>query len=345
MSEPKMLSFPGLGIGEFEINPIIFSIGEVKISWYAVIILTGIILAIFYVHSRFKEYNLSTDDLLDFILIVVPSGIVGARLYFVAFKLENYIIRTGNFWKDLGDSLYKIIAAWEGGLAIYGAVIAGGLAAVLVARHKKIKLLKILDMLAPAVMMAQAVGRWGNFTNVEAFGGPTTLPWRMCSPRVASNFYGNGLVDTDGYFAVINGELGAHPTFFYESMWNIIGFTLIYFLFVKNKKLHKFDGQLFYSYLTWYGLGRMWIEGLRTDSLYLMPGIRVSQMVAFLSFLAGVGLLIFGFIRLYKYGKGEMLLVIDRGPATKEEKKEGKNNGTNNQRKRSSSKSKRKYKK
>ena len=347
MSSPKRLSFPGLGIEEFEIDPIIFSLGDkIKISWYSVIITLGIILAGVYVWQRFKEAHLSSDDLIDFALLVVPIGIVGARLYYVIFKFkDNYLVTDGDFWHNLGNTLLRIVSVWEGGLAIYGGIIAGGITAVLVARHKKIKLLKILDMLAPAVMMAQSIGRWGNFANVEAFGAPTTLPWRMCSPRIASNFYGLGLVDDNGYYQVLSGEIGAHPTFFYESMWNLIGFLVIYFVFVRKKKLHKFDGQIFYMYLAWYGLGRLWIEGLRTDSLYLIPNvIRVSQFVALLSFLCGVGLLIFGYIRFYKYGKGEMILVIPK-EITEEKKTEEKENGKNNQRKRSSSKSKRKHKK
>ncbi|MBQ7225363.1 MAG: prolipoprotein diacylglyceryl transferase [Clostridia bacterium] len=349
----NQLSFPGLGIEEFTIDAIAFQIGSVRVAWYSIIITLGIILAILYVWFRFKEAGLKSDDLLDFVLFVVPFGIVGARLYYVVFEFDRFYVEG-----DFGETLLKIVQVWNGGLAIYGGIIAGGIAAVLVARHKKIKLLKILDMLAPAVMMAQAIGRWGNFMNVEAFGGPTTLPWRMCSPRIAKNFFNNDLVTSDEYFKVLTGELGAHPTFFYESLWNIIGFVVIYFLFVRNKKLHKIDGQLFYSYLIWYGLGRAWIEGLRTDSLYLIDGVlRVSQLVALLSFITGVGLMIFGLIRYYKYGKGKMVVVIPRDkngkiikeeaiyPVKNEAKEEVKSNGTNNQRKRSGSKGKRKNKK
>ena len=340
----KIVSFPGIGIEGMEIDSIAFKIGELKVTWYSLIITTGIILAALYVWRRFKEVGLTTDDLIDFALFVVPSGIIGARLYFVLFKLEDYMSNPVDIFK-----------IWEGGLAIYGGIIAGGIAAVLVARHKKIKMLKVLDMLAPAVMMAQSLGRWGNFANVEAFGGPTSLPWRMCADKITRNFISKGLVNDEQIKGLYDGTIGAHPTFLYESLWNIIGFLVIYFVFVRKKKLHKIDGQLFYSYLIWYGLGRLWIEGLRTDSLYLIEDvIRVSQLVALLSLLAGIGLMIWGFHRYVKYGKGKMILEIPREKkgTEKETPKNGnkvlktrevKNNGTNNQRKRSSSKGKRKH--
>ena len=344
------LSFPGLGIGEFTIDAIAFQIGSFTITWYSLVITTGILLAVLYVWFRFKEAGLSTDDLIDFALFVIPSGIVGARLYYVIFELDHYL-----------DDPVRIFKVWEGGLAIYGGIIAGGVAAVLVARHKKIKMLKILDMLAPAVMMAQSLGRWGNFANVEAFGGPTSLPWRMCSDKITRNFVYNNLVTPEENVGLLTGEIGAHPTFLYESLWNIIGFLVIYFVFVRNKKLHKIDGQIFYSYMIWYGLGRLWIEGLRTDSLYLVDGvIRVSQLVALLSFLTGTGLMIWGLYMYNKCGKGKMILVIPKDKkdrikgvtatekptqSNKKEVKEVNNNGTNNQRKRSGSQSKRGNKK
>ncbi len=335
----KIVSFPGLGIEGMEIDSIAFHIGSLKITWYALIITAGIVLAALYVWRRFKEAGLSTDDLIDFALFVVPSGILGARLYYVLFKLEYYLDNPGEIFK-----------IWEGGLAIYGGIIAGGIAAVLVARHKKIKMLKILDMLAPAVMMAQAIGRWGNFANVEAFGGPTSLPWRMCADKITRNLISNGLVTQEEIKGLYEGTIGAHPTFLYESLWNLIGFLAIYFIFVRKKKLHKIDGQIFYSYLIWYGLGRFWVEGLRTDSLYLIDGvIRVSQLVALLSFLTGIGLMIWAFHRYVKYGKGKMILEIPREKKGIEKvnqtskTREVKNNGTNNQRKRSSSKGKRKH--
>ena len=345
----KEISFPGLGIEELSLDPVAFSIGSISITWYSLIITTGIILAALYVGYRFKEAGLTVDDLIDFALFVIPSGVIGARLYYVIFEFERY--NKGDFWDVLGN----IFAIWNGGLAIYGAIIAGAIAAFLVARYKKIKLLKIFDMLAPAVMMAQAIGRWGNFMNVEAFGGPTDLPWRMCGSTIKRTLL-NQATDWETMSKIYSGEMGAHPTFLYESLWNIIGFIAIYFLFVRNKKLHKIDGQLFYSYLIWYGLGRFWIEGLRTDSLYLVDDvIRVSQLVAGLSFIAGVGLMIYGLIRYKKTGKGKMVLVVPRDKDGKiiyeeqkktneKDNKEVNENGTDNQRKRSSSSGKRKNK-
>lgn len=337
------VSFPGLGIKDILVKSEAFSVFGTPITWYSLIITTGIIVAVLYIWRRFKEAGLPTEDLLDMALWVIPCGIIGARLYYVIFEFDHFWVE-GEFW----ESMYNIIAMWEGGLAIYGGIIAGGIAAALVARHKKISIFKTMDMLAPAVMLAQSIGRWGNFTNVEAFGGPTTLPWRMCSRRIASNFYGN-FNDSELFFKVIEGEIGAHPTFLYESLWNLTGFLVIYFVFVRPKKYHKFEGQLFYSYLTWYGLGRLWIEGLRTDSLYLIDGvIRVSQLVALLSLIAGVSLLIAGFVMLKKNKEVFFAMPIKAAEAKKEEttennKKEENKNGNNNQRKRSSAKGKRKH--
>lgn len=335
------LSFPGLGIGEYEINPVILSLfdGKIVINWYALIITTGIVLAAFYVLWRFKANGLKVDDFLDLALWVIICGIVGARLYFIIFKLDDYIVTSNdNFFENLGESLYKMIAVWNGGLAIYGGVIAGGLAAFFVARHKKLNILQILDFLAPAVIFAQSLGRWGNYFNVEAFGGITDAPWRMCSPQVISYLIRtNQLVEgSETHLQMIEGTLGVHPTFFYESLWNFVGFLAMFIIFViipKTSKLHKFHGQLFYSYLIWYGLGRFWIEGLRTDSLYLIPNvIRVSQLVALLSFVAGVTLMVLSFVFLKKKKYPKLVSPVDHSKIDnlalfrKKEKANGSNN-------------------
>ena len=297
------LSFPGLGIGEYEVNKVALSLfdGKVEIRWYAVIITLGIVLAALYVWFRFKENGLKSNDFLDLAIWVIVCGIIGARVYFILFKLNDYIVTYhDNFFQNFGESIKRMLDVASGGLAIYGGVIAGGLAAFFVAKRKKLNIFQILDFLAPAVMMAQSLGRWGNYFNVEAFGSVTDAPWRMCSPTVANYLYNGGQIDLETKQKILSGELGVHPTFFYESMWNLIGFLAIVLIFVsfkKTKKLHKFHGQLFYSYLIWYGLGRLWIEGLRTDSLYLIPNvIRVSQLVALISFMAGVALMIASFI-------------------------------------------------
>ena len=291
------ISFPGLGIGEMKINTNILEIGNFRIPWYGLIIMTGIVCAFLYVWFRFKESGMNTDDVVDLALFVVPFGVLGARLYYIIFRLDYYVVTTNDsFFENLADSLGRMVAVWNGGLAIYGGIIAGGIAGVLVARHKKIKILTILDFLAPGVMLAQAMGRWGNFFNAEAHGGQTDIFLRMgIRLETSLNTY---------YY---------HPTFLYESLWNIVGFIAIWLIFVKLTKtrhLYKFHGQVFYTYMTWYGIGRFWIEGLRTDSLYLIPDvIRVSQLVAILSAIVGVALMTYSFIKLRK---GEENILVQR---------------------------------
>ena len=330
-----IISFPGLGIDEIKINTNVIEFGNFRVAWYGLIIMIGIICAITYVWFRMKEYGYSSDDLIDLAFFVVLSGVLGARIYYVLFELDEYIVTgNGGFFANLIATLGEMIAIWEGGLAIYGGIIAGGIAGVLVAKHKKINILKMLDFLAPGVMLAQAIGRWGNFMNGEAFGGPTALLWRMHSTRIVNNFLELDLVDGLDYFALLNGEIGAHPTFLYESLWNFAGFVAIWLIYIKlknTKHLYKFNGQIFYTYLTWYGLGRAWIEGLRTDSLWLVDGvIRVSQLVAVLSFIVGAALMAYSFVTLYK-GKENVLVKKVTPPTNVEiEKSEEIKNGEDN---------------
>ena len=203
--------------------------------------------------------------MLDEVLWAVPIGVICARLYYCIF-----------YWELYADNPISILYIWEGGLAIYGGVIGGAITILVVSRVKKIKTGTMLDIAAMAVLIGQIFGRWGNFMNREAHG------------TVTDSFFKMGLVDASGAVTYY------HPTFLYESVWNLVGFLALHFL----TKKRKFDGQIFLSYLTWYGLGRVWIEGLRTDSLYLFStGIRVSQLVAALCVVIGGGALAFMLIK------------------------------------------------
>lgn len=258
------ISFPGLGIKEFKLNPIAFEIFGKPVAWYGIIISFAMILAVLYVLYRAKQSDsIKQDDVFDYAIWAIPLGVIGARIYYVATKFEDYKA------DSILETFKNCIAIWEGGIAIYGAIIGGALGLIIASRIKKIKPLNIFDMVAPAVMIAQAIGRWGNFCNAEAHGGPTSLPWRM------------GIRNDENPTAIF-----VHPTFLYESLWNILGFILIN-LFYKKK---KYDGQILVMYLTWYGFGRMLIEGLRTDSLYVL-GFRISQIVGFLCFFIGICIL------------------------------------------------------
>lgn len=269
------VSFPGLGIGPFEINSTAFTVFGHPVAWYGIIISCAMVLAFLYGLSRAKIEGVKSDDLIDLTLFVIVFGIIGARLYYVLFKLDDYIVTGQGFFSDLYHSLVNIVSIWKGGLAIFGGIIAGFATAYVVARVKKIYFPVLLDILAPAVIMAQGIGRWGNFTNGEAYGGETESLLRMGIKR----FSGGG---------AFSNYVEVQPTFLYESVWCILGFILMT-VFYKKK---KFNGQIFYFYMIWYGLGRAFIEGMRSDSLYLFgTGIRVSQLLAALVFVAGCALM------------------------------------------------------
>lgn len=256
--------FPGLGL-ELNINRVAFSVFGKDIYWYGIIIACGFILAVTYCYYNAKRFGIVKDRVIDFILFAAPGGIIGARIYYVVFYLSLYRNPDGSFnWG-------KAIAIWDGGLAIYGGVIAAIIILLIFCAVNKIKFLAFADLGSYGLFIGQAIGRWGNFCNQEAYGGPTTLPWRM------------GLTVAGEYIEV-------HPTFLYESVGNLVGLAFAHFVLRKHR---KFDGQVFLFYLSWYGLGRFWIEGMRTDSLYLFnTGIRVSQLLAGICFLIAGALLI-----------------------------------------------------
>ncbi|MBO5109352.1 MAG: prolipoprotein diacylglyceryl transferase [Clostridia bacterium] len=256
----NVISFPGLGIGPFEVNEIAFKIFGLSVHWYGLIIMCGMLFCVLYVYHHWKKEGWNPDYFFDVALSAIAIGVIGARIYYIVFSLDNYIVTGGSFWSNVGQTLKNMISVWNGGLAIYGGLIFGALAIFLVARWRKIPVLRLLDIVAPSVALAQAIGRWGNFVNAEAYGGPTNLPWRM-GITYGSNTY---------YF---------HPTFLYESLWNILGFILLNQL----RKKKKYDGQVLLAYAAWYGFGRMLIEGLRTDSLMWGP-FRVSQILAAILF-------------------------------------------------------------
>ena len=258
------ISFPNLGI-TVDPNPVAFTVFGKDIYWYGIIIALGFLLAVIYMMRRAPVFGLTQDDVLDEVLWAVPIGVICARLYYCIF-----------YWELYADNPISILYIWEGGLAIYGGVIGGAITILVVSRVKKIPTGVMLDVAAMGVLIGQIFGRWGNFMNREAHGAVTDSLLLL------------GLVDASGAVTYY------HPTFLYESVWNLVGFLALHFL----TKKRKFDGQIFLSYLTWYGLGRVWIEGLRTDSLYLFStGIRVSQLVAALCVVIGGGALAFMLIK------------------------------------------------
>ncbi len=255
----NFITFPGLGIGPIEMNKVAFTLFGRDIAWYGIIICLGVILALIYAMRKIKFEKLNTDDFLDVVIVAIPLAIVFARAYYVIFDPNPHY-----------ETFIDYIAVWKGGIAIYGAIIGGALAVVIMSKIKKLPMLKVFDSVAPALLIGQIVGRFGNFVNAEAHGGETDIFIRMgISP------FENGPYK---YY---------HPTFLYESLWNLVGFLIIHF-FYRHK---KYDGQILIMYATWYGLGRFFIEGLRTDSLYV-GHFRVSQLIAGICFIAGLTLLI-----------------------------------------------------
>jgi len=280
----NLVAFPGLGLG-FALNRVAFTILGRPIYWYGIIIGCGFLLAVILCSRWAPRFGISSDNVMDLLIAAVPMALIGVRAYYVVFNLDLYRRADGSL--DWG----AIVRFSDGGLAIYGAIIASAIVLLIFCRVKKLSFLAFADLGVHGLLIGQCIGRWGNFMNVEAYGGLTKLPWRMCSESIANQLWSQGLLESEeAYFAVLDGTLGVHPTFFYESMWNLVGIFLIYFM---GRYARKFDGQLFLTYLFWYGAGRFWIEGLRTDSLYFFGlelfgiPLRTSQMVALASAVVG----------------------------------------------------------
>ena len=266
------IRFPGLfGDWTFTASAKALDIGK-GVYWYGIIIAIGLLMALLFCMKQRKKYGISEDDLLDGLLWGIPFGIIGARLYYVIFYLDLYRNSDGTInWRE-------VIAIWDGGLAIYGGVIATVIVALLLSRRRKFKIGAMLDLVVMGLLIGQIFGRWGNFMNREAFGAETTLPWRMQLTTTAGTL------------------IEVHPTFLYESLWNLIGLLLIIFVVSKAR---RFDGENTLFYFLWYGIGRFWIEGLRTDSLYLFNWTIAGQPIRVSQALSLVMVLVSAFMLLY----------------------------------------------
>ena len=281
------VQFPGLGLS-LTVNRVALSIGGFNIYWYGVIIAIGMMLALLYAFRNAVDYGIDSDRLVDVVAIGTVMAIVCARIYYVAMAPFQY------------NSIWEMIDIRLGGIAIYGAIIGAFVFGGLAAKWRKVPLLPLFDLVAQGFLIGQGIGRWGNFVNQEAFGTNTTLPWGMYSEGTEA--YLKSVQVTLPAGATVDPTMPVHPTFLYESIWCLVGFVLLACM-VKRR---KFNGQIFLSYIIWYGLGRAWIEGLRTDSLLIGDtGLRASQLVAMGSVLVATVLLIMGLRR----AKGKQLRV------------------------------------
>ena len=245
-------------------NPVALQLGPISIRWYAICIVSGLILAVYLSMKEAPRKKIDPDAIIDFILIAFPLAILGARLYYVIFE-----------WGYYSQHLGEIFAIWNGGIAIYGGLLAGALVLYLFSRRRLIEPIDFLDIAAPSVMIAQSIGRWGNFFNQEAYGA-----------AVKSLNYLPSFIRDQMY---IDGSY-RQPTFLYESIWNLLGFLLI--LILRRKPQFLRQGEVTAFYLIWYGFGRMIIEGMRTDSL-MFAGLRVSQWLSMILILVGLAIIIY----------------------------------------------------
>ena len=257
-------------------GPILWEIGPITLRWYGFLIASAVLIGLSLSQYLGKYRNLDPELVSDLVIWLVIGAIPCARIYYVLFQWQEYSQRPGD-----------IIAIWQGGIAIHGAIIGGVIAGIIFARVKKLSFWQLADIIAPSLILGQAIGRWGNFFNSEAFGRPTDLPWKLYIPRFHRPLQ------------YINNEF-FHPTFLYESLWNLLVFSILIYLFfwgVKHKNKLKV-GTIAFVYLIGYSLGRVWIEGLRMDSL-MLGSFRIAQLVS----ISAIALGIFGLIWLYIWKK------------------------------------------
>ncbi|HDK3755150.1 TPA: prolipoprotein diacylglyceryl transferase [Staphylococcus aureus] len=255
-----------MGIVFNYIDPVAFNLGPLSVRWYGIIIAVGILLGYFVAQRALVKAGLHKDTLVDIIFYSALFGFIAARIYFVIFQWPYYAENPG-----------EIIKIWHGGIAIHGGLIGGFIAGVIVCKVKNLNPFQIGDIVAPSIILAQGIGRWGNFMNHEAHGGPVSRAFleQLHLPNfIIENMYINGQ-----YY---------HPTFLYESIWDVAGFIILV-----NIRKHLKLGETFFLYLTWYSIGRFFIEGLRTDSLMLTSNIRVAQLVSILLILISISLIVY----------------------------------------------------
>lgn len=253
------------------LDPIAFSLGPLTVRWYGLLIVGGIILAYLFGQREAIKRGLPEDFLADLLIWAVPISIICARIYYVAMKWDYYSANPGS-----------IIQIWNGGIAIHGALIGAFITAYIFCRVKGVSFLKVADILAPSILIGQIIGRWGNFVNQEAFGGPVSREF------LEGLFLPDWIINH--MYVALNGVMTyVHPTFLYESMWNIVGLIILVLL----RKVNLKRGEIFFGYLIWYSIGRFFIEGLRTDSLYLIGDLRSAQVVSIIAIVFGVGAIIY----------------------------------------------------
>lgn len=299
--EDGVLYFPNSGLFEngLKIDNVMVTIPGTtfEIYWYGFLIALGMALAMIYAFTRVKKFGLEPDRFTDTVLAGFIGGIIGARAYYVIFSLDKYMTDDGTF------DIVEALSIRDGGLAIYGGVIGALLFGLVVAKIRKVKIGTLLDLAGMGFLIGQCLGRWGNFFNEEAYGSMTTLPWGMTSKKIINELYFFYYPENVTIVTNRARDMIAHPCFLYESLWCLVGFIALHFY----SKHRKFDGELFLLYIGWYGLGRFWIEGLRTDSLYLINNdtiqLKISQLVAGTCVIFALMILVYMYITVKKRGK------------------------------------------
>ena len=294
LSDYCEVNFPALG-WSFDVYEnfleIPFGGDTITVKFYGVIIAFGFILAALFGGRKAYVWKMSLDSMVDVLIYGIVGAVVGARLYYVIFQ-----------WDEYKDNLLSIFRIWEGGLAIYGGIIGGLITAYFVAKKTKLPFLKLLDLIGMALPIGQGIGRWGNFTNQEAFGVNTTSLFGMTSDKIV-DYINSHQQEFAEYGIEMNPDLPVHPTFLYESVWCLLGFLVLY---IVCQKFHKFDGQLILGYGIIYGLERTVVEGLRIDSLYIGDtNLRVSQLVSMALVVVCTAITIYKFIKLNKDKKAQ----------------------------------------
>ncbi|EAC9742249.1 prolipoprotein diacylglyceryl transferase [Listeria monocytogenes] len=255
-----------MGNGVQPLDPVAIQIGSISVKWYGVIIASAVVIALLLALSEANKRKMDKEIIVDLLIWAIPISIISARIYYVIFE-----------WDFYKNNLGEIVKIWHGGIAIYGALIGAVLTAIIFSRIKKISFWQLADVVAPSLIIAQTIGRWGNFMNQEAHGAETTRSF--LESLHLPDFIINQMYIDGAYY---------QPTFLYESLWNVLGFIVL--LIIRRTKIRR--GELFLGYVIWYSFGRFFIEGMRTDSL-MWGDFRVSQVLSLLLIVLSIGIIIY----------------------------------------------------